>query len=138
MAQVVAARLDMMLRNQRVLTVKIDGGGLDGGISMVEFAADCSAITRRSFVEVFSSRYDIASRTNAVTIAVNKAALIEVRTKNTAASGKVANVQKSGDYSYSPSTFSSSAGPIFPQLSHTCTIWTEAGRRLRLMKDKSV
>ena len=137
MAQVVAARLDMMLRNQRVLTVKIDGGGLDGGISMVEFAADCSAITRRSFVEVFSSRYDIASRTNAVTIAVNKAALKEVRTKNTAASGK-ANVQKSGDYSYSSSTFSSSAGPIFPQLSHTCTIWTEAGRRLRLMKDKSV
>ena len=59
----------MMLRNQRLLTVNRYDGGSDGGVPVVEFEVDCAA------------RSDITSKTNAVTIAVNKADLIEVRTE---------------------------------------------------------
>jgi hypothetical protein len=83
MAQVVAARLDTMLRSQRPFTIRIDGGGFGGGISIVGFVIIfCLMITRRSFAVSSSSRSDIASRTNEVTIAVNKAACVGVRTKN--------------------------------------------------------
>ena len=50
MAQVVATRLDMMLRSQRVLTVKVDDDGSDGGIMVVKFVTDCSTRMRRSCV----------------------------------------------------------------------------------------
>lgn len=82
MAQVVAARLDVILSNHRLLTVKIDGGTFGGGISTSRPAVDCSTRMRRSFVEVSSSRADIASRANAVTIAVNNAAFTRVRIEN--------------------------------------------------------
>jgi len=72
MAQVVAARFDMIPRNQRPLTVRMDDDGFDGGISMAGFVIDCSVRRRRSLVAVSSSRSDIVSRTNTVTITVNK------------------------------------------------------------------
>ena len=61
MAQIAAARLEMMLMNQRLLTAKTDDGWFDSDIL---------------------SRSDIASRANAVTIAVSKAAFIQVKTRN--------------------------------------------------------
>jgi len=72
----------MMLRNHRALTVTMDGGGLGGGRLMAWPTVDCSTRIRRSFVPVSSSRSDIASRANAVTIAVNKAAYPEFRNHN--------------------------------------------------------
>ena len=45
-----ATRLDMMLRSQRVLTVKVDDDGSDGGITVVRFVTDCSTRMRRSCV----------------------------------------------------------------------------------------
>ena len=66
MAQVVAARLDVILRDQRLQTVRMDDDGSGGDIFLN------------------SAR---ASRKNAVTIAVNKVAFKEVKTGSTA-SGK--------------------------------------------------
>ena len=63
MAQVVAAKLDMMLRNQRLLIVRMDDGLLEAD----KFLRSC-----------------IASRMNAVTIAVNKADYKDVRIRNAA------------------------------------------------------
>ena len=108
-----------MLRNQRVLTVKRDDGGPDGGVPVAEFVIDCS-------------RFDIASKTNEVTIAVNRAALIKVKSRNTRL-GK-ANPRKVGDCSCSSSTFLSFADHTHPRLSHTYTIWTEIERRLCLVE----
>jgi len=75
--------------------------------------ADCSRRRRRSLVEVSSSRLDIASRANAVTIAVNKAAYAGVRIQNGIADEE--NSQKPGDCSYSPSTSPSFASLFFPR-----------------------
>jgi hypothetical protein len=79
---VVAARLDTILRNQRPFIIRIDGGGLGEGISMVESVIDCLTRSWRSFVVVSLSSSEIALRTNEVTIAVNKAACMGIRTKN--------------------------------------------------------
>ena len=131
MAQVVATRLDMMLRSQRVLTVKVDDDGSDGGNTVAGFMTDCSTRIRRSCASVLSLRSDMASRTNAVTIAVNKAALIEIKARNTGSDK--ANLRKGGYCSCSFSTSLSLSGPSHTRLSRTYTIWTGIERRSYLV-----
>ena len=88
MAHVVAVRPAVVLSNHRAFTARIDGGMFGGGISTFRPAVDCSAMMRRSCVEVSSLREDSALMENEVTIAVNNAAFRSVRIKNGASDGR--------------------------------------------------